>query len=1131
MILNYQYWLERILLLLVCAAICPAHVTIHGSLRGRISDPQQGLVGDVRLTLESVATGDRSATVTGLDGAYQFPRVRPGRYRLTAEKEGFRRHVQEGVEVALNEAVTLDLTLAVGIATEALTVTGETSIVLDQQSQIGGRVDERRVRELPLNGENFARLVQLAPGVASGSPNNPSISGARPIANTFTIDGASANDERGSNGLSLGGGGAAEFNSASPNLVSTEAIQEFSIVTSSADATFGRGSGGQVNVITKSGSNALHGSLYEYLRNNKLDARDFFNYGPFFAKDGSGRSVVPPFKQNLFGGGVGGPLRKNKHFFFGNYEGFRQKLEQSASAVVPNADLIGLIPGDMGRLFRLFYVDRGVVPARGNPAGSFSALPLAERNGAAAAGFPAALLNGSLADGEAGSVLLSTSNTRDVSQESFLVRTDHRLSDRLTVNARYAFAQPFASINQRAVAGVVEESRRRWQSGTAQALYTLTPSQILEFRASLLRSRIEDAPRDPVEQSLVNFGIDPSLGLQIRANGTSLSTLVIPRTVGLLDNQTVPQGSLMHSWSRGRLTLRSGFDLRRLLVNNTLVSNASFMQFTGIFGRNGYIGASPDQAQTIATELNTTLYGVNGGPPTPLRGWRSTEQEYFTQADFRWRRNVTFNLGLRYSPSGTYSVVGNYMGNLYAVDGSGNATPGVSPFTFGPRANRVLPVAADRPLFNADRNNWQPRVGVAWSLGAQAKSVIRAAWGVYTDRFFQRLFDFGVLNSPFAHSSLFTNLPFPSRAQIPLDTNSPPQQRFVDPGLRNPTSYRYSAAFERQLAAQTSVTVAYSGLRAVDLYRWAEPNGLGSVPQAARPDPRFARYRYTDNAADSVYHSLQTFARHRFSRGVDFTVSYTYGRSVDTYSQDVGDNSVRNPAPGLAQFSTLINTAGTPAAGFQGNAQGWVPRPILAERGNSDFDVRHALAISHVIELPFGKGRAWLTGANRLAQGIVGGWSLAGVATLRSALPVYLSSGVDYGDVGITTSPRPALRQGTLDAVYSRGAFDKVQHFVPKVQADTLLGNPVNVTDPYAATRRNALNGPAIQVYDMSVIKRFAVREPWVLGFEANFFNLFNHAVLGPPVSVLSDARFGRVTGTLNGSNPRQVQLALKLTF
>ena len=222
------------------------------------------------------------------------------------------------------------------------------------------------------------------------------------------------------------------------------------------------------------------------------------------------------------------------------------------------------------------------------------------------------------------------------------------------------------------------------------------------------------------------------------------------------------------------------------------------------------------------------------------------------------------------------------MGNLYAVDSGGKTVPNVSAFKYGPQANAVSGISSSIPLFASDFNNLQPRVGAAWDVRGKGRTVLRAAWGMYTDRYFQRLFDFGVLNPPYAKSALLTFFPFPKGGQIPLNTGLPPQGRFVDPGLHNPTTYRYSGALEQRIFSNTSVTVSYVGLRATGLFRWQEPNGLGSVPQAARPDPRFARYRYTDNSGDSVYNSFQTFARHRFSKGIDFTVSYAYGRSLDT---------------------------------------------------------------------------------------------------------------------------------------------------------------------------------------------------------------------------------------------------------
>lgn len=1113
---------------LLLAVHAPAQTSVHGALQGRVLDPQGLGVPAARVSATAIETGAQVAAEADDSGTYQFPRLVPGSYKVEVEKAGFRRGVLDAVPVALNETTTADLKLTVGEPTEIVTVSAEATIVQSQRVEIAGRVDERRVRELPLNGENFNRLVLLAPGVGGASANNPAVSGARPVANNYAVDGMTANDERGSSGLSLGGGGAAEFTGASPNLVSTEAIQEFSIITSNADATFGRGSGAQVNIITKSGTNEWHGSLYHYLRNNKLDARDFFNTGPFF--DSRGRSVVPPFKQNLFGGSVGGPVRRNRHFVFGNYEGFRQRLEQTASATLPNAALISLIPGDLGRLFRLFYHDGGVVPTQGSPAGTFSALTAVERTAALNGGFPAELFDGNAANGEVGTVLASTANTRNIDQDSFLIRTDHRVSDRLSASARYSFAQPFASTNTQAIAGVIQENRRRWQSALAQLVYTASPTQIWELRAGLLRSRVTDAPRAPVAPNLVAFGVDRQLGLNVFAAGTVLSRIQIPGEVGFLDNQTVPQLSLMHTWSRGRLTLRSGLDVRWLDLNVLLISNATTFQFQGIVGPTGLIGSRFGQPQAISTELNTTLYGVNGGPTTPLRNWRSTEHEYFTQADVRLRRDLTLNLGLRYSLYGTYSPGGNFMGNLYAVDpATGQVVPDRSPFAFGRLSNVVAPVTDDRPLHQPDRNNWQPRTGLSWNVGGRDATVIRAAFGVYADRYFQRLFDFGVLNPPYAHSNIFTNLAFPERAQIPLNTSIPPQGRFIDPTLRNPNTYRTNVAVEQRITPNTSVTAAYVGLRARGLYRWAEPNGLGAVPQQFRPDPRYARYRSVDNAADSNYDALQLFARHRFSRGIDFTLAYTYGRSIDNYSTDVGDNSVRNPVSGLAQFPSLINLAGNPAAGFQG-AQ-WVERPIDAERGYSDFDMRHSLVISHLVELPFGRGRRFGPNLPGIANVLLGGWTVAGLVTLRSGQPIYLSEGSDYGDVGIATSPRPALLRGTVADLYGNGQFGRTQFLLPKPQVDQYLGIPATVTDPFAVMRRNALRGPASQVYDLSLIKRFTLREGLNVGFEANAFNVLNRAVFANPIGTFRDARFGRVISTLPGSNPRQIQLALKLTF
>ena len=1104
-----------------------AQVNINGSLRGRISDPSNAALPGATLTLTNEATATTFTTSSDGGGEYQFARVSPGVYRMTIEKDGFKRAQRERVTIAVNEAAVINAALEVGGVNETVTVQADAQVVQSQTSNVSQIITGQRIRDLPLNGKNFQRLVNLAPGVGGGYTVNPSVAGARPFTNNYSVDGATVNDERGTTGMSLGGGGASEFSGASPNLISTEAVQEFSIITSNADATFGHGSGGQINAITRSGSNNWHGSAYEYLRNDKLDARDFFNFGPF--RDARGRAVAPPFKQNLFGGAFGGRLRRDRDFFFGSYEGFRQRLEQTASAVVPNGDLIRLIPGEAGKLFHIFYIDGGVVPANGAPIGaSFSTLSAADCAAAVNGGFPAALFNGNQADGEAGTLLLSTTNTRNVDQDAFLVRTDHRLGNRWQASFRYGFAQPSAEVNNRAVAGVAQQNLRRWQSGQAQVIFTSSATQIFEWRASLLRSRMRDQPRDPIDPALIAFGVDPQTGIQVRANGSGLSALQVNGSTGFLDNQTIPQFSFLHTWTHGNLTLRSGADVKRVNLNVLLISNATFFQFNGIVGASGLIGAGPAQAETISSQANSTIYGLNGGPTTPLRGLRSTEHESFTQADWRVRRDLTLNLGLRYSYFSPSSEVHNALGNLYAVDGSGKIQDD-KPYNFyGPFANVIAGVTGDRPLHQPDRNNFQPRIGVAWNLGGKDRTVVRAGFGVYVDRFFQRLFDFGVLNPPFAISGVYSNIPFPAKAQLPLTAIAEPQGRFINPILRNPNSYRFNVAVERRLAGNTSVTAAYVWMRGRGLFRFEEPNGQAEWLQPLRPDPRYSRYRMVTNRSESEYDALQIFARHRFSRSLDFTVAYTFSRSLDDSSFAFAD---RPGSTGLQQFPTLINLGASPAAGFQGGGRNIAERPVKSDWGYSDFDVPHNLVISHIWELPFGRGKWLLKGSPGWVNALIGGYSLSGIITLRSGEPFTVRAGRDYADIGDQNTLRPALLMCKLSNIYSNGSEGKIQYLVSKTRADQLLGAPANVLDPFAPIPRNSLRAPNLRIYDLSLLKRVTLREGLGLGFEVNAFNVLNRANFNEPVFTLTDARFGRVVATKPGTNPRQIQLGLKLSF
>lgn len=1106
------------------AAVASAQVSVSGSLRGRVTDPAGAGIGGATVTLINKGMGTQLVATTDEEGFYDFPRLAPGDYGLTVVREGFARVLREGVRVTVNEAAGVDFALPVGAVTETVTVEADAGVLQTQSVEVSALVNERSTRELPLNGENFQRLVLLPPGVGGNTANNnPSFSGARPSHNTYTVDGVGANDERTPMGFAANTGGfSSDIGLNVPNIISTEAIREFRVITSNADATFGRSSGGQVNIITRSGSNSFNSGVYYYLRNDALEARDFFNTGPFFDEDG--RVKVPPFKQHLYGASLGGPLARDRHFFFGNYEGFRQRRrEQGRSLTVPNADLISLVPGDLGRFYRTFFVERGLIPATGNPAGAFA--PAAATPAAAApfiaAGFPARLFDGSLANGEAGTVRVSTAPPRDADQNAFTVRTDHQLTGRLSASVRYSFSQSLGVSNFTALPADFLQGSRRYQSGTAQFIYATSPSQILEVRVGASRTKIVQGPQGGVDERLTALGISDEFGVNINPGApTGLSAVNVQGNQSFVDNQTTPQLSFLHTHSRGRVTLRSGLDLRQVQSNVANVSAATVTYtFTGYVGANGLLGTSAGQSNAVAQSAGAAVFGTNGGPASPMRGYRSTQQEYFTQADWRVRPDLTVNLGLRYTYFGVYGEVGDALSNLYAVDpATREVVPDVSPFAFGRTQNRVERVSDGLPFYRGDSNNFQPRLGFAYDIGGRGTTVLRAGYGLFVDRLYQILFTGAVTNIPYTVASSAANVPFSFGTAVPVNPQFP-ALTLVDPAIRNPLTHRFNVAVERQLGSDTSVSVAYVGARGRDLFKIEQANGgAGITNQAQRPDPRFSTQSLLTNNAESDYDSLQVFARRRFSRGLEFTAAYTFSESRDNISTEFGSRP------------SLLNTGATAAAGIQGGGALFVARPRAADYGLSDFDVRHNLTVSHLVEIPVGRGRRFLKNASRLIDTFVGGFELAGVAVLRSGEPFNITRGLDTDDDGDALQDRPALVSGSLRDLLARGG-GRTQFLVPQAQALTILNTPTGVSDPLAAIPRNALRAPAVYFYDLSLIKRLRLGEAVTLNLEVNAFNVFNRTNFAAPVSNLSNAAFGQITGTAAGTNPRQLQVGVKLTF
>jgi hypothetical protein len=1110
--------LRLVILLPLATTLASAQTTVHASLGGRVSDPTGAAVEAASMTLTSAETQGTYRTLTAADGSYLFARILPGRYTLAAEKPGFERVVREGLLTSISFAAVADLRLRLGDVASTVTVVADTSPVQSQSSSVSLLMDEARIKDLPLNSRDFQKLLFLAPGVGgqrsnNGATNNSS-SGSRDLMNNYVIDGVSANEERQTAGLSPGVGG--HGNLRVPNVISTEAIREFRIVTANADATFGRSSGAQINVVTRSGTNEYHGSLYEYWRNDALDARDFFNRGPFF--NSQGRAKVPPFNQNQFGGSFGGPIRKNRHFFFGNYEGFRQRLQDTAALTLPTADLVKLVPGDLGRLFRTYFFDLGVMNPNTPPAGTVVPFAAADRNAAVAAGFSPALFDGNAANGEAGNLLASLSSNRDYDQNSFLVRTDHIVTDRWSMNFRYADAIIDRGSSTGNLPGTYYVSDFGFRSFVAQSTHTLTQNQVFEVRGGLLRGKNQIVSPEAMEPYYA-LGINREQGLGITLQGLTFRAPLATADPSWLDNQMTTQGAALHTWTRGAMTLRSGLDIRRINLN---FGNMSFQTpsytFAGLVGTNGVLGSSAASAQATALTATATLLGQNGGPATPLRGWRSTQQEYFTQLDWRLFPRLTLNLGLRYSDFGVYDEVNGYFSNLYALGQGGEVVPDANPLEFGRLLNRVEPSASGRPLYQPDRNNFQPRAGIAWALNSSGRTVVRAAYGLYNDRVVQLGMSNMTLNPPYSVNGSINNLPFRLGQPIPI-TPQIAAIFAIDPTLRSPQVHRINATIEQQLGPDTTISAGFVGTWGRNLVRYIEPNVGSSFPQNLRPDTRYGWQRIYGNYSTSEYESLQIVARRRFSRGLTFTSTYTYSQFLDDASADAE----------FASRATLINLDATPAPGIQGGTR-FAERPIKADYGSSELETPHVFTMSALWDLPFGRGRRFLSGSRGLVNGILGGWSLSSIVVLRNGTTYNVTTGADYNDDG-AFDDRPALAPGTSLGSLRGVNPDKSQYLVPQAEAQRLLVTPASVTDPFATIGRMAFRSPAVYNFDVSAIKHFAVTERVAMRFEANCFNLPNKTHLALPNGTLSSALFGRITSTVATTTPRQFQLGAKLTF
>ncbi len=808
------------------------------SIGGLVTDPSHAVVGGAKVTALNLSTNARYQTATRASGEFNLANLPPSTYRIEVEKDGFKRLVKPQLTLQVQDAVELNFELAVGAASETVTVEGGAPLVNTESPTVSTVIDQTFVDNLPLNGRSFQTLLMLTPGVvvtatAFDDQGQFSVNGQRADANYFTVDGVSANfGVTGYIAMVQSASGALPALTASGgtnSLVSADAMQEFRIQTSSFAPEFGRTPGAQVSIVTRSGSNEFHGSLFEYFRNDALDAKDWFvNYNGL---------RKPAERSNDFGGVLGGPIRKNKTFFFFSYEGLRLRQPESQESVVPDA------------------ATRQAAPAAIQP--FLNAFPIA--NGPE--------LGGGAAEFNAGYSNPSTLNATSL-------RIDQVLTSKVTLFGRYDYSP--SNVDQRgpqlggAVLSLKQLLSTSVQTATIGSNQSITPEINNEFRANYSNDRVGTVFSTdnfggavPLPNSLLfPPGVSPATGvfsLYISGIGefaTGPEATDEQRQVNLVDNVAVTKGS--HQ-------MKFGVDYRWLAPFSVPYAYRQFFEFSGFSATSGgLLSGIPLFAETGAAQSDSL---------------RSRNFSLYAQDSWKATPRLTLTYGLRWdvNPALTGANLANDPFNVTGLNGP-------STLALAPRGT---------PLYQTTWGNVAPRLGLAYQLGRRPGwgTVLRAGWGIFYDLGQGSL---GGVSSYFPYN-VYSILPSgttfplsPANAAAPPFTTNPPVGTILATvsNQKLPRSYQWNVALEQELGRDQSLSVTYIGALGRDLLRVSELQNLS---------PNFAFIGLTDNSATSDYHALQVKFQRRLARGLQALASYTFSHSIDNASTDAFATYLNSP--------------------------------------------------------------------------------------------------------------------------------------------------------------------------------------------------------------------------------------------
>ena len=1027
-------------LIFLTLCITPLRAQTTGALTGEIKDSNGAVIPGVTVKARQVETNLTLTTVTTAEGRFVLPVATVGEYEIIAEAKGFRLATKVTATITVGETVALDLVMYPTQADVLVEVIDNATLVNTQTSELSYLVGEKAIRELPLNGRNYTDLALLQPGVIAYPHRDGgsvvahglgiSINGQDPRSNVFLLDGTPQND------FTNGPAG-----SAAGTVLGIETIREFRVETNAYSAEFGRNAGGQINAVSKSGSNDWHGSLYEFHRNDNFDARNFF--------DGARK---PEFKRNQFGGSFGGPIRADKLFFFGGYESLRENLGQTISTVVPDA-----------------AARNGVVPGGPNVTINPLVRPYLDA-------FP--LPNGAnLGNGLAAYSFGFDRNTR---QHFTQGRVDYYRTERQQFFARYTFD----NANQNLPTDFPQFPRAfvsRNQFFTAEMRQTFSANTYGTFRLNFGRTRIGQTVASSV--NLPAFVPGQTLVGNIDIGG-------IPRfgpqgSVNVKLTQNVIGGEASFTHTRGRHLLKAGGLVERYQDN---LFNPTFS--LGIYNfanLRSFLTGTPNRFVGLRPEGALDRY------------WRFTLFAAYLHDTVRVNSRLSLNAGLRYEAT-TLPV------DIYGRD---SALPNLTD-----RAPTVGPLYR-----NPTKANFMPRAGFAWDVFGNGKTSLRGGYGIFFNTNNQQNLIVTITNPPATPRVVYANPTFPNP---PFQTASANSIRPVEFNLKNPYVQVYNLNAQHELPFGTVVSIGYAGARGIHLLRSGDVNiaaptiRADGTPFWAAGAPRintaFTTIELKRSDGNSWYNAGLLEVRKRFSKGLLAQLSYTFSRNIDT-----------------TQASTFFSD------GTNGTTSAFPEFPGLNyNKGLADYHAKHNLVINFIYDLPA------LKGLSGVANALVNGWQLAGIANARSGNPltVFVQTNRSRSQWAPSLGPgigpdRASLAQGFTSQTAVTGSPD--QYFNPAAFVLQTAGT-------LGTTGRGAFIGPNLRAFDLSALKSFKIKalgDKMRLQIRAETFNLFNRTNFAPPLLTAfagtetnpnaTLSTFGRIRSTVTSS--RQVQFGVRLSF